>query len=74
MATIICRARDIQGNDTIEAAVTVVNDKGEDFTLEYGFSNGLQRGSARRWTTGFRYRKDSFGLGDELPPPDSVAS
>lgn len=41
----------------------------EEFTVEYGFSRGLQDNGARRWTIGYRYRNDEFGLGDELPPP-----
>ncbi|MDP6414243.1 MAG: hypothetical protein QGG54_04320, partial [Gammaproteobacteria bacterium] len=41
----------------------------EDFELEYGFSQGLVNGTVKRWSIGYRYRNDEFGLGDELPPP-----
>ncbi|HAJ76934.1 MAG TPA: hypothetical protein DCM64_10820 [Gammaproteobacteria bacterium] len=41
----------------------------EDFELEYGFSQGLVNGTVKRWSIGYRYRNDEFGIGDELPPP-----
>ena len=41
----------------------------QDFSIEYGVSRGLKDGSARRWIGGYRYRKDEFSIGDELPPP-----
>ena len=53
-----------RGDDVSE----VVHDI-RDFSLEYGFSGGLQRGNVQRWSFGYRYREDRFGVSDELPPP-----
>ena len=50
--------------------ITAVVHDIEDYDIEYGFSNGLEDDAARRWTVGYRYREDAFGLSDELPPPE----
>lgn len=54
--------------------VTEVRHEHEDYILTYGFSDGLKNGVVRRWTMGFRFREDKFGLGDELPPPTEFPS
>ncbi len=41
----------------------------EDYTVELGFSGGLQNGITRRFRIGFRHQQDRFALSDDLPPP-----
>ena len=50
-------------------AITAVAHQVEDFSVEYGLSNGLKDNATRRWTLGYRYRSDRFNPSDELPPP-----
>src|SRR5690606_6970046 len=49
--------------------VTEVRHRIEDYSVEYGVSRGLRDGVVKRWTAGYRYREDSFGLSDDRPPP-----
>ncbi|NKB32231.1 MAG: BamA/TamA family outer membrane protein [Pseudomonadales bacterium] len=49
--------------------VSEVEHEIQDYSFEYGFSQGLINNSARRWSVGYRYRKDEFARSDELPPP-----
>lgn len=41
----------------------------KDFKVEFGWSAGLEDNASRRWTLGYRYRRDEFHPSDELPPP-----
>lgn len=50
--------------------VTEVTHDREDYLLSYGFADGLKDGLVRRWALGYRFRDDTFGPGDELPPPE----
>lgn len=44
----------------------------DSYTLEYGFSRGLEDGVANRWSFGYSYETDVFKPGEDLPPPDEI--
>lgn len=44
----------------------------KDLLLQYGISNGLNRGYTHRFYLGYQYRSDVFGPGDEFPPPPQM--
>ncbi len=53
-------------------AVTEVDHRIEDYSIDYGFSRGLRDDTARRWRLGFRYRRDGFATSGEGPPPSPM--
>lgn len=49
--------------------VTEVSRDAEDYLVKYGWSRGLQQGRTTRWALGYRYEKQAYSVGPELPPP-----
>ena len=41
----------------------------EEFSVFYGFSDGIVKGVSRRWIFGYTYREDFFFEGPDLPEP-----
>lgn len=40
----------------------------EQVSADWGFSSGLREGAARRWSLGFSFLRDEFGLARDRPP------